>query len=92
MGVSRQRNYLLTATQEYCQSLVSECELVFIFKWSLPELSCAIAGEELMTSVIPDKLSLRACWLIYIIDKWTVTVVNFQFMRDGHLPDVSDFV
>ena len=33
-----------------------------------------------MTSVIPDKLSLRACWLIYMIDKWTVTVVKFQVL------------
>ena len=64
----------------------------FFFKWSLPELSCAIAGKDLMDSVIPDKLSLRARWLIVIINTWTETVVKFQFMREGHLTDLSDFV
>lgn len=72
--------------------LSAEVNLFFFFKWSLPELSCAIAGKDLMDSVIPDKLSLRARWLIFIINKWTETVVKFQFMREGHLTDLSDFV
>ena len=42
-------------------------------------------------SVIPDKLSLRACWLIFINNKWTEPVVKFKFMRDVHLPDLNDF-
>ena len=92
VGVSRQRNCWLAATQEYCQSLVSGCQFVFIFKWSLPELSCAIAADDLVESVIPDKLSLRARWLIYIIDKQTVSVGKFQFMREGHLRDFNDFL
>ena len=45
-----------------------------------------------MDSFIPDKLSLRARWLIFIINTWTETVVKFQFMREGHLTDLSDFV
>ena len=45
-----------------------------------------------MESVIPDKLSLLACWLIYIIDKQTVSVGKFQFMREGHLRDFNDFL
>ena len=72
--------------------LSAEVKLFFFFKWSLPELSCAIAGKDLMDSVIPDKLSLRARWLIFIINKWTETVAKFQFMREGHLTDLSDFV
>ena len=44
-----------------------------------------------MDSVIPDKLSLCACWLIFIINQGTETVVKFQFMRGGHLAD-NDFI
>ena len=64
-------------------------------------VSSAITGEDFKLisscivflyckeSVIPDKLSLRA--LIFIITKWTETVVKFKFMLDVHLPDLNDF-